>query len=63
MLITQDLAKTIAAKGAAVPLVMMEAFVNDRNGYKPEHYQDAEHAVQLFQENGADTEWLDGHSN
>ncbi len=49
-----NLAKTIAEKGIVVApaLVMMETFANSgRNGYKPEHYQNAENAVKLLYEN------------
>lgn len=51
----EDLAETIAAKGivSAPTLVMMETFANSgRNGYKPEHYQNAENAVKLLHEKG-----------
>lgn len=51
----RELAERIAAKGIAVAptLVMMEAFSNSgRNGYKPEHYQNAERAVKLLHECG-----------
>ena len=47
----KKLAETIAEKGIAVAptLVMMEAFAHSgRNGYKPEHYQNAENAVRLL---------------
>ena len=50
-----DLAKTIARKGIAVAptLVMMETFANSsRNGFKPEHYKNAENAVRLLHESG-----------
>lgn len=53
--VPQALAQTIAEKGIAVAptLVMMETFANSgRNGYRPEHYQNAEYAVNLFHENG-----------
>lgn len=52
---SEELAKTIAIKGIAVAptLVMMEAFANSGwNGYKPEHYQNAQNAVKLLYENG-----------
>lgn len=51
----EELAKTIAQKGIAVAptLVMMEAFAKSgKNGYKPEHYQNAENAVKLLYKNG-----------
>lgn len=51
----ENLAKAIGKKGIAVAptLVMMETFANSgRNGYKPEHYQNAENAVKLLRENG-----------
>lgn len=51
----RELAETIAAKGIAVAptLVMMKAFSNcGRNGYRPEHYQNAEDAVKLLHECG-----------
>lgn len=51
----EDLARTIAEKGIAVvpTLVMMETFANTgSNGYKPEHYQNAEYAVKLLCKNG-----------
>lgn len=51
----EKLAKTIAEKGIVVAptLVMMETFAHSgRNGYKPEQYQNAEHAVKLLHENG-----------
>ena len=51
----EELARTIAAKGIAVAptLVMMETFAHSgRNGYLPEHYQNAENAVRLLHENG-----------
>lgn len=51
----EELAKTIAEKGIAVAptLVMMETFAHSgKNGYKPEHYQNAENAVKLLHENG-----------
>lgn len=47
----EELAKTIAGKGVAVvpTLVMMETFaIGGRNGYKPEHYANAENAVRLL---------------
>lgn len=47
----KELSKTIAEKRIAVAptLVMMEAFaLNRRNGYRPEHYQNAENAVKLL---------------
>lgn len=50
-----DLAKTIAAQGMAVAptLVMMETFARSgRNGYKPEHYRNAEQAVGLLRDSG-----------
>lgn len=50
-----DLAETIAGKGIAVAptLVMMEIFANSgRNGFKPEHYKNAENAVRLLHESG-----------
>lgn len=51
----RELAEAIAEKQIAVAptLVMMEAFSkSDRNGYKPEHYQNAENAVRLLHECG-----------
>ena len=51
----RELAETIAEKGIAVAptLVMMQAFSNcGRNGYKPNHYQNAECAVKLLRECG-----------
>lgn len=51
----KELAKTIAGKEITVvpTLVMMETFANSgRNGYKPEHYQNAENAVKLLYESG-----------
>lgn len=51
----EKLAKTIAEKRIAVvpTLVMMETYAkNGRNGYKLEHYKNAEHAVKLLYENG-----------
>lgn len=50
-----ELAKTIAEKSIAVAptLIMMEAFANSgRNGYKPEHYRNAERVVKLLHESG-----------
>ena len=50
-----ELAETIAEKGIAVAptLVMMETFANSyRNGYKPEHYGNAEKAVKLLHKSG-----------
>lgn len=52
----QSLAETIAERGIAVipTLVMMETFANSgKNGYKPEHYQNAENAVKLLHQCGA----------
>ena len=52
----EELAETIAKKGIAVAptLVMMETFANSgKNGYKQEHYQNAQNAVKLLYENGA----------
>ncbi len=52
----EELAETIGKKGIAVAptLVMMETFANSgKNGYKPEHYQNAVYAVQLLREHGA----------
>lgn len=51
----KKLAMTIAEKGVVVAptLVMMEAFSHSgRNGYKLEHYQNAENAVRLLYECG-----------
>lgn len=51
----EELAKTIAAKRIAVAptLVMMETFAHSgRNGYKPEHYQNAQQAVRLLHGKG-----------
>lgn len=51
----EDLAETIAEKKIAVAptLVMMETFANSgRNGYLPEHYQNAEKAVKLLHDFG-----------
>lgn len=51
----KKLAETIAQKGITVvpTLVMMQTFGEDgRNGYKPEHYQNAENAVHLLHECG-----------
>lgn len=51
----EDLAKTIAEKGIVVAptLVMMETFANSgKNGYKPDHYQNANNAVKLLYECG-----------
>lgn len=51
----EELAKTIAEKGIVVAptLVMMEAFANSgRNGYKPEHYHNAEKVVKLLHKCG-----------
>lgn len=50
-----DLAKTIAAQGMAVAptLVMMDTFAHSgRNGYKPEHYRNAERTVALLRDSG-----------
>lgn len=50
-----QLAKTIAEKGIVVAptLGMMKTFSKSgRNGYKPEHYQNAENAVKLLYESG-----------
>ena len=50
-----SLAKEMAARGIAVAptLVMMEAFARSgRNGYLPEHYQNAENAVRTLHESG-----------
>lgn len=52
-----ELAKTIAEKRIAVAptLVMMETFsTSGKNGYKPEHYQNAETAVKLLYDSGVD---------
>lgn len=49
----KELAMTIAQKGMAVvpTLVMMETFaMGAHNGYKPEHYQNAENAVRMLHE-------------
>ena len=54
----EELAKTIAQKEIAVAptLVMMETFANSgKNGYKPEHYQNAENAVGLLRKHGVAT--------
>ena len=51
----EELAKEIAKNGIVVAptLVMMETFANcGWNGYKPEHYQNAQNAVKLLYENG-----------
>lgn len=51
----ENLVKTIVEKGIVVipTLIMMETFANSgRNGYKPEHYQNAENAVKLLYESG-----------
>lgn len=51
----KELAKAIAEKGIAVvpTLIMMETFANSgRNGYTPEHYQNAEKAVRLLHKCG-----------
>lgn len=51
----KELAKRIAEKRIAVvpTLVMMETFANSgKNGYKLEHYQNAENAVKLLYESG-----------
>lgn len=51
----EELAKKIAEQGIVVAptLVMMETFSKSgRNGYKPEQYPNAEHAVKLLYENG-----------
>ncbi len=53
----KELAEMIKDKGIAVAptLVMMEAFSKSgRNGYKPEHYQNAENAVKLLHESGVE---------
>ena len=51
----EELAETIGAKGIAVvpTLVMMGTFANSgKNGYKPEHFQNAEKAVRLLRKHG-----------
>lgn len=51
----EELAKTIAQKGIAVAptLVMMKTFAHShRNGYKPEHFKNAEYAVRLLHKYG-----------
>lgn len=51
----EALAEAIREKGIAVAptLVMMETFAHSgRNGYKPEHYQNAQQAVRLLHEKG-----------
>ena len=51
----KELAEEIAQKGIAVAptLIMMKTFGEDgRNGYKPEHYKNAENAVRLLHECG-----------
>ncbi len=51
----KELAEEIAQKGIAVAptLIMMKTFGDDgRNGYKPEHYKNAENAVRLLHECG-----------
>lgn len=51
----KELAEEIAKKGIAVAptLIMMKTFGEDgRNGYKPEHYKNAENAVRLLHECG-----------
>lgn len=51
----EELAKAIAEKGivAAPTLVMMETFAHsNRNGYKPEHFKNAQNAVRLLHEYG-----------
>ena len=51
----EELAETIGKKGIAVvpTLVMMETFANSgKNGYKPEHFQNAEKAVRLLRKHG-----------
>lgn len=51
----KELAEEIAQKGISVAptLIMMKTFGDDgRNGYKPEHYKNAENAVRLLHENG-----------
>lgn len=51
----EELAETIGKKGIAVAptLVMMETFANSgKNGYKPEHYRNAENAVGLLRKHG-----------
>lgn len=51
----EELAEKIAQKGIAVAptLIMMKTFGEDgRNGYKPEHYKNAENAVRLLHEYG-----------
>lgn len=53
----KELAEIIASKGIAVAptLVMMKAFSeSNRNGYKTEHYKNAENAVKLLYECGAE---------
>lgn len=51
----KELAEEIAQKGIAVAptLIMMKTFGEDgRNGYKPEHYKNAENAVRLLHDCG-----------
>lgn len=51
----EELAKVIAEKEIAVAptLIMMETFAySGRNGYKPEHYKNAENAVKLLYKSG-----------
>ena len=51
----EELADTIAKKGIAVvpTLIMMEAFAaSGRNGYRPDHYFNAENAVKLLHKCG-----------
>lgn len=51
----KELAEKIAQKGIAVAptLIMMKTFGKDgRNGYRPEHYKNAENAVRLLHECG-----------
>ena len=52
-----ELAEKIAAQGIAVvpTLIMMETFsLSGRNGYKPEHYPNAEAAVDLLHKTGVE---------
>lgn len=51
----EELAETIGKKGISVvpTLVMMETFAGSgKNGYKPEHYRNAENAVGLLRKHG-----------
>lgn len=53
----EDLAKKISDKGIAVAptLVMMETFANSgKNGYMPEHYENAKNAVNLLHSLGVE---------